>query len=289
MLGGDGMLGHRLLLDLSKTHEVRVTLRRELDRYAVLELFNPTNSYPEVDVRREEPLLEVLADFRPDVMINAAGIVKQREAATWGIPSIEVNALFPHRLAVIAKAVGARMIHFSTDCVFSGRRGQYTESDPPDPVDLYGYTKLLGEVNEPWCVTLRTSIVGLELANRRGLVEWLLKQTGRIQGYRRVIYSGLSTQEMSRVVNTLIGDHPSLCGVWHVASEPISKHELLVCLLQKLGRSDIRVEPDDGLVCDRTLNAKAFALATGYSPPSWNAMLDELAWAIQERDATDDS
>jgi dTDP-4-dehydrorhamnose reductase len=281
VIGGDGMLGHRLLLDLAAIHEVRVSLRRNTANYVHLNLFDQFNSYFGVDVRHQESVLEVLADFRPEAIVNAAGIVKQRDEAKQSIPSIEVNALFPHQLAVMAQACQARLIHLSTDCVFSGSRGGYTELDQPDPVDLYGRSKLLGEVRRPGCLTLRTSIIGLELANRHGLVEWFLAQKGPVPGYRRAMYSGFTTQELTRIINNLITHHFPLTGVWHVASQPISKHDLLTNLAGHLAEEDRWVEPNDDFVCDRTLNADAFNRVTGYSPPTWDEMLEELAETIR--------
>jgi len=286
VLGGDGMLGHELFSGLSPMHEVRVTLRRELGAYAGLCGFDRSSAYDGVDVRRPEALTEVLADFRPEAIINAVGIVKQRAAAKDASRSIEVNALFPHRLATVARAAGARVVHVSTDCVFSGRKGSYTEEDETDPVDMYGTTKLLGELADEHCVTLRTSIIGLEVASRQGLVEWALYQQGVIKGFRRAIYSGLTTMELARVAETVLTRHPDLRGVWHVASEPITKHDLLVSLLERTGRSDVNVIPDDEVACDRSLCARAFADATGYRPPAWDTMLDELAGRISDRGRT---
>jgi dTDP-4-dehydrorhamnose reductase len=285
VVGGDGMLGHRLLIDLSKGHEVRVTLRGDPARYRDIGLFDPHNAYFDVDVRQDTPLLRALGEFRPEVVVNAVGIVKQRQEASAAIPSIEVNSLFPHRLATMARALEARMIHFSTDCVFSGSRGRYTERDIPDPVDLYGRSKLLGEVGGEGCLTLRTSLIGLELATRRGLVEWFLSNSnGRVQGYRRAIHSGITTAEAARAVELLITGKP-LSGVWHLASEAISKYDLLCGLLNKLGRTDIEVDPYDGFVCDRSLDGRALQQATGYVPASWDEMLEGLADDIRKRES----
>lgn len=283
LIGGDGMLGHELLAGLSRSHDVAVTLRRDLPAYVDHGLFTPANAFAGVDVRDAGRVLEVVAEYRPQVIVNAAGIVKQRADAGRSIPSIEVNSLFPHRLAVIARAADARLIHISTDCVFSGDRGGYRETDVPDPVDLYGRSKLLGEVNERASITLRTSMIGLELANRLSLVEWALAEPGAISGYRNVLYSGLTTMELTRVIDALIEHHPDLHGIWHVASEPISKYDLLDGLFRRIGR-DGRVRPEDGLVSDRTMSGEAFEKATGYQVMSWDDMLDELATRIRDRE-----
>ncbi len=284
IVGGDGMLGHQLLKHLSGTHDVRVTLRRPLSEYAPLDLFTTDNSYAGIDVRVPGSVAGVLADFAPDAVCNAAGIVKQRSEIADPVASIEVNALFPHRLAEMAAGVGARVLQVSTDCVFSGRRGGYTEADLPDPVDLYGRTKLVGELEGKGCVTLRTSIIGLELQRRQGLVEWALSQRGRVSGFRGARFSGVTTTELSRVCEGVLSRHVDLDGVWHVASEPISKYELLVELFRQLGRTDVQIVPDDKFVCDRTLRGDAFERATGYRCPSWITMLGELAASVRARD-----
>jgi dTDP-4-dehydrorhamnose reductase len=285
VIGGDGMLGHQLFKGLGRTHDVRVTLRRPLGDYGHLRLFNADNAYSGVDVRSTGRLAEVLAAFRPQVVCNAAGIVKQRPAAHDALASIEVNALFPHRLAAMAREIGARVVHVSTDCVFSGARGRYTEDDIPDPVDLYARSKLLGELEQEGCLTLRTSVIGLELEGRRGLVEWALSQRGTLRGFRGALYSGVTTAELTRVFERVLTRNPDLHGVWHVASAPISKYDLLVELFSRLGRADVEVIPDDTFVCDRTLRADGFNRVADYHPPACGTMLDELGTAIRVRRA----
>lgn len=174
VLGGDGMLGHQLLKYLGPRHDVRVTLRQDIEAYASYKLFDNTNAYAGIDVRSLERITEVLADFQPQALINAVGIVKQRTSAKESIPSLEINALLPHRLSILCRVVGARLIHLSTDCIFSGKKGNYLETDASDAEDLYGKTKFLGEVHDDHCLTLRTSIIGRELARHKSLLEWFL-------------------------------------------------------------------------------------------------------------------
>lgn len=283
ILGGDGMLGHQLLQHFQTDHVVRVTLRQDLQVYRRFGLFDSGNSYAGVDVRSTDRLIEVVADFRPEAVINAVGIVKQRRMAVESMPSLEINALFPHRLAMICKGSGARLVHMSTDCVFSGRKGCYTEQDEPDPVDLYGRSKFLGEVHDAHCITLRTSIIGLELSHRNSLIEWYLAQKGEINGYRGAIYTGLTTIEMARVIERVLTGHGDLSGVWHVAAQPTSKYDLLCALTEKLQRHDVQIEPDQEFVCDRSLDASRFEEHTGYVAPTWNVMLDELVHCIGQR------
>lgn len=276
------MLGHRLLETVGPLHDTRVTLRQGLDAYRRFGLFTEANAYSGVDIRRFESVIEVVSDFRPEAVVNAVGIVKQRVLAKDALPSLEVNSLFPHRLAVLCRAASARLIHLSTDCVFSGRRGGYREDDPADAEDLYGRAKHLGEVGETGCLTLRSSIIGLELGRKTSLIEWFLAQAPPIRGYRRAIYSGLTTAEMSRLIERMLREQPDLSGVWHVASAPISKYDLLTALASRLGDRG-PVEPDETFACDRSLDGSAFARATGYVAPAWDAMLAELAEEIARR------
>jgi dTDP-4-dehydrorhamnose reductase len=275
ILGGDGMLGHQLLKYLRLRHNVKVTLRQSLTAYGQYGLFDIENSFSGIDVRSLERLIEVIADFRPEAVINAVGIVKQRPAAKEIIPSLEINALLPHRLAVLCKGIGARLIHLSTDCIFSGGKGNYLESDPSDAEDLYGKTKYLGEVHEANNLTLRTSIIGRELSRHTSLLDWFLAQTGTVKGFTNAIYTGFTTIEMSRIIEKMILEHPDASGVYQISSDPINKYELLLLIREKLGLS-IEIIPDDSFCCDRSLDSSRFRAEFNYTPPTWPVMIEEL-------------
>ena len=283
ILGGDGMLGHQLLQSLSVKHQVKVTLRQSLTAYNT-KLFNANNAFTNVDILQYDCLLPVLNIYRPEAVINAVGVIKQRDSAKESIPSITINALFPHRLAELCLAIGARLIHFSTDCVFSGRKGYYDLEDLSDAEDLYGKTKFLGELHDQHCVTIRSSIIGLELAHKKSLIEWFLAQNEVISGYKRAIYSGVTTLEMSRIVDHILLKCPNLFGVWQVASKAISKFELLKILAKKLEKDDIIIEPNETFFCDRSLNGEKFFAATQHQIPAWENMLAELAIQIKKRE-----
>ena len=275
VLGGDGMLGHRLFQRLSMNHDVRVTLRNDLGKYASYGLFNNTKAFANVDVLNYDGLLQVFEKFHPEAVVNCVGVIKQRPSAKESIPCIEINALFPHRLSLFCKAIGARLIHMSTDCVFSGAKGGYVETDYPDAQDLYGRTKLLGEIQDAHCLTLRTSIIGRELWRKKSLLEWFLAQTDTIKGYTEAIYTGFTTHEMSRIIEKMIVDYPKASGVYHVSSDPISKYELLKLAKEILGHN-IEIIPDASFECDRSLNSERFRSEFNYQPPSWNAMIQEI-------------
>lgn len=275
ILGGDGMLGHQLLKYLQPRHEVKVTLRQDLCTYNSFCLFSRENSYDAIDIRSLERVVEVMADFRPEAVINAVGIVKQRADAKESIPSLEINSLLPHRLSLLCKGIGARLIHLSTDCIFSGKKGNYLESDPSDAEDLYGKTKFLGEVHEANSVTLRTSIIGRELSRHTSLLDWFLAQTGAVKGFTNAIYTGFTTLEMSRIIEKILMEHPDASGVYQVSSDRINKYELLLLIREKLGL-DIEIIPDDVFCCDRSLDSSRFRTEFNYTPPTWPAMIEEL-------------
>jgi dTDP-4-dehydrorhamnose reductase len=275
IIGGDGMLGHQVLKTLAPRHDVVATVRLPLDAYAAFPLYTPANTLSGLDVRKAEGVRAALREFRPDAVVNAAGIVKQRGEASEAIPAIEINALFPHRLAEMCAQAGAYLVHFSTDCVFSGKKGGYSEGDAPDPVDLYGRSKLLGELFGPGCVTLRTSMIGPELSRKHGLLEWFLSQKGTVPGYRRAVFSGLTTPEQARIVERVLEKNPRMSGTYHVSAEPISKYELLRMIAREF-HLDTRIEADDKVTIDRSLDSSRFRRDFGYTPPSWHAMVAEL-------------
>ncbi len=283
ILGGDGMLGHQLLKSWQQRHEVWVTLHRPLNTYVDYALFNKNNSFDAIDAHDTQSIERVLQHAQPDAVINAIGIIKQRSTSHEAIPSIEINALFPHRLHALCQQYKARLVHMSTDCVFSGHQGMYTEESLEDARDLYGRSKLLGEIHDEGAITLRTSIIGLELARKQSLIEWFLAQKGRIHGFTKAIYSGFTTIEMAHIIEMLLTRHPRLDGLYHVASTPISKYELLMMLSEFLERRDVIIEPDDSFCCDRSLDSSRFRRATGYQPATWQDMLATLAMQYRER------
>jgi dTDP-4-dehydrorhamnose reductase len=270
------MLGHRLFRHLHGDHDVKVTLREPLASYAAFGLFDAANSYSEVDAMNFASVEQAVRAHAPQAIVNAIGIVKQRPDSYDAVPSIEINALFPHRLAGLGREIGARVIHISTDCVFAGTRGNYNEDHPTDAEDLYGRSKLLGEIAEGPALTLRTSLIGRELKRKTGLLEWFLAQEGPIKGYKRAVFSGFTTAELSRVLEMLIVKHPNATGLYHVSSEPISKYDLLCLIRDKLGLAT-EIRPDYDFHCDRSLDSTRFRRRFDYQPPGWEAMIDELA------------
>jgi dTDP-4-dehydrorhamnose reductase len=277
ILGASGMLGNAVLRTMVQTgtHEVWGTLRNpSATRY-----FSPavaSRLITGVDVETADALSTLFDKITPDVVINCVGLVKQLSDGNDVLTAVPLNTLLPHRLAKHCAERNARLIHVSTDCVFSGKKGNYSESDNPDAEDVYGRSKLLGEVTDrPHAITLRTSIIGHELASAHGLADWFLAQKGRVRGYRRAIFSGLPTIELACIMRDVVLPNPTLCGLYHVAAAPITKFDLLNCI-KHVYKKEIEIEPDDALVIDRSLNADKFHRATGYVAPDWQTLVARM-------------
>lgn len=274
ILGAKGMLGHKLTQVLSEQYKIYATLRNS--HITALKSSPQVHFIENITVDNIDSIIHALKSSKPQFIINCIGIVKQHTAAKDPISSISINALFPHRLAQICQAANIRLIHISTDCVFSGNQGNYRETDFPDADDLYGRTKLLGEVDTEGCLTIRTSIIGRELESTHGLIEWFLSQENKtVKGYQKAIFSGFTTLALANIISTIINEFPQLSGLYHVASEPISKYELLN-LVKQIYQVSINIEPDDSVNCDRSLNSEKFRQATGILPPSWPNMIQQM-------------
>jgi dTDP-4-dehydrorhamnose reductase len=290
VLGGSCMIGQQLLRQLQVNHDVKATLPWNFIAYESNGLLHEGNTYSGIDGRSIEKIHEAIMDFQPEVVINAIRNTSHRKFA-WDQQqsskeknlSLEINALLPHRLSMICKTAKIRLIHFSTDCIFSGKEGNYREDFPVKTPDLYGMSKYLGEVADEDCITLRFSSVGLDLFDKTGLVEWSLEQKGIIQGFTNALYTGLTTVEAVNAIEFIIEKQTNLSGIWHIASKPISKYSLLKNLTEKLGRKDLIIEKNNNFYSDRSLDGTKFQEKTGYMVPSWDAMLDNLSAQIQER------
>ena len=280
VLGGSGMLGHKMVQTLgARNFETYATVRGGLEHSTLNhpELLQEGQFISDVEVSDFDLLRATVLDVKPDVVVNCVGVIKQRDAAHESIESITINSLLPHRLAEVCQDIGARMIHFSTDCVFNGEKGAYEESDPSDATDLYGRSKFLGEVSSPGTLTLRSSIIGRELSNYSSLLEWFLAQNGKIiRGFSKAKYAGITTNRMSHLVGDLISNHPSLSGMYQVSGPWISKYDLLF-VLRDAFKLEIEIERDDEVDIDRTLVGDRFAEEIGYRAPSWEEMAAELA------------
>lgn len=274
VFGASGMLGNAVIRVLSEKAGWRVygTLRSEgAKKFFPASIAD--NLITGVDVEQQDSLLQVFNHARPAIVVNCIGLVKQLAGVNDPLRVIPINTVLPHRLAKLCELTNARLIHISTDCVFSGEKGLYRESDFPDARDLYGRSKYLGEVSASHAVTLRTSIIGHELNSSHGLVEWFLSQSERCEGYARVTFSGVPSVVLARAIRDAIIPRPDLCGVYHLAARPISKYELLK-LIARIYQKNIEIVPDNRLAIDRSLDPGRLLAATGYAPPEWEEMIE---------------
>lgn len=276
VLGATGMLGNAVLrlFEQSTGYEVLASARST----SALRLLPEELSdrvICGVDVENMDSLISLFAKARPDVVINCIGLVKQLTGADDPLAAIPINSLLPHRLARLCGVACARLVHMSTDCIFSGAKGMYTEDDMSDAKDLYGRSKYLGEVDYPHAITLRTSIIGHELNGGHSLVGWFLAQQGSVKGFKRAIFSGLPTVELARVIRDHVIPHPELHGVHHVSADPINKFDLLT-LISNVYDKKIDMAADDKFIIDRSLDSSRFREATGYQPQPWPVLVRRM-------------
>lgn len=276
VLGASGMLGNTMLRVFATDPQYRV--------FGSIRSMTSLGRFPKsvrplliggIDVGNADALTGLLAEVKPRVVINCIGLIKQLATADDPLAAIPINAILPHRLARLCALIEARLVHVSTDCVFDGSRGNYKESDGPDARDLYGRSKLLGEVDYPNAVTLRTSIIGRELGSAHGLVDWFLSQEGSVKGYTKAIFSGFPTLELARIIKDVVLPRPELRGLYHVSAEAINKYELLRLVSDIYGKR-IEIVPDDKVAIDRSLDSTLFRAATGYAPPSWHDLITSM-------------
>lgn len=274
VIGASGMIGSTMLRVINEKFPSGVfgTVRDP----AVGRFFSPdlaSRLISGVDVGNGDSLVKLLGSVRPDVVINCAGLTKHKPAAEDPLIALPINALMPHRLSRLCGLTGARFIHVSTDCVFSGKRGFYVEDDPADADDVYGKSKFLGEVNYPNSVTLRTSTIGRELNSKYGLLDWFLAQEESCKGYTRAIFSGLPTVLFAQIVRDFVIPNKDLAGLFHVSAIPITKYDLLRLISKTYGKT-IDIVPDATLGIDRSLDSSRFRTATGYVAPDWDDIIN---------------
>lgn len=273
VIGASGMIGSTVLRVLSEQKDWQVS--GSVRAASVRRFFSPAigaRLCPGIDVEKQDDLVRIMNQIRPDVVVNCAGLTKHKPEAENPLNAVPINTLLPHRLAGLCQLVGARMIHVSTDCVFSGAKGGYTETDFADARDVYGKSKALGEVDYAHTITLRTSTIGHELQSNYGLLDWFLSQAGQCPGYTRAVFSGLPTVIFAQVVRDVVIPHPELSGLYHVAAKPIAKYDLLQLIARVYGKT-IDIVPDGQVVIDRSLAAKRFQAATGYVAPEWPELI----------------
>lgn len=280
------MLGSELARTLSACHEVFGTVRRAELAYSTSRFTSlaPQNLIlSDISIDRATDCFFLIKDLKPEIIANCIGVTKQNPCLDRPIETIFLNSLVPHLVQSAAQKIGCKVIHFSTDCVFSGVRGPYTEQTPPDPVDFYGQSKLLGEVSSGNSLTIRSSIVGFSIdGTNRGLFDWFASNRGGVvTGYEQALYSGVTTLEMSKIVMEIIENHLDMSGIWQVSADPIDKASLLSLLNREMGLG-ITIERDQKFKCDRRLVSDRFRQRTGWSPPTWDVMIKELVDRLRQ-------
>lgn len=271
ILGVNGMLGSVLYQFLQEDQSIEVfgTSRSSLFPH------NQENIYLGIDVKNFESVNNLLLRIRPDIIINCVGIIKQLKESNDPLISIPVNSIFPHQLAKVARLLSAKLVHISTDCVFSGNKGNYAEEDIPDSRELYGLSKLLGEVRCDNSLTLRCSLIGPEISHKNGLLSWFLDQRGGCYGYSNAYFNGLTTLEFSKVIRNYIIGNQKLNGIYHIGGTRINKYELL-CLIKRIYKLDHKIIINSEFVIDRSLNTSSFVNSTGYQFPGWEEMIADM-------------
>lgn len=277
ILGITGMLGHTLFKEMNKNTDLEVfgTTRNKngLENYFTDDEMIKIRG--NVDADNFETVIRAIASVQPTIIINCIGIIKQLPISKDPLTAINVNAQLPHRISLVARSANARFIHISTDCVFNGKKGNYTENDHSNAEDLYGRTKFLGEVTYPHCVTLRTSIIGHELKTNYSLVDWFMSQKNDVNGFTKAMYSGFPTIEIVNIISNYVIPNKNLTGLYHVSSDSISKFDLLN-ILKEVYKKDININSFSDFVLDRSMNSDKFKTATGYVSPSWNKLIEDM-------------
>jgi len=277
ILGGGGMLGHKLVQEWRERFDVWTTVNKRFEDYERFGIFEREKTVDSLDVENFEAVERAVGKIQPEVVFNAVGIIKQIPTSKNVVKTLSINSIFPQRLAETAEKYNARLINISTDCVFDGKKGNYTEEDVSNAEDVYGKSKNLGEVTGENCLTLRTSIIGRELQSSHSLVEWFLSQRGqRVKGFVNAIYSGFPTVVLAGIIADLIEHHKDLHGLYHVSSDPINKYELLK-LLDEAFRTGTEIEPFEDFRLDRSLDSGKFRKATGFEPEGWRKMIQRMA------------
>lgn len=277
IIGGSGMIGSSFYQAWKDKHQVMATLKNDFFEYKKLNHIRKKDFFCNIDVLKDGLIEKVVKDFQPEAVINCIGITKQLIDKKDYDEVMFINSKFPFILKKICNEYDAKLIHLSTDCVFSGKKGNYTENDIADADDLYGTSKKKGEIHDcKKTITFRKSTIGLEVEHKHGLLEWFLEQEKEVYGFKHAIFSGLSTYELSRVVENVITKFPSLWGLFHISGESINKYDLLNKFNKAMLGNKIKIKEDTNFNCDRSLNAARFNDITGYNPPSWDKMIFDL-------------
>ena len=277
VLGSGGMVGHKLIQVLARDMHVWGTSSRESDYISRFTGVAQDRILDHFDALSDRDLIASLNRSNPDVVINAIGLVKQHDQIVNEQLAFRTNVELPRRIAKLTASRGARFVHLSTDCVFTGRKGAYIESDDTDAIDVYGVTKAQGELDLGEALVIRTSYIGRELRHFYGLMEWLHRQPpGDVPGYANAIWSGLPTVVFAQIMFQILSNAPELSGTYHIATKPLSKYELLQGITEAV-HGPWHVIPVEEPHADLSLDAAKFVRDTGIDIPTWPQMFAILA------------
>ena len=279
ILGGAGMLGHQVYLKLKTEFgatNVAITLRKTKQHYDKFGIFKEAVAFDELDVLNFPQVEVALNKFKPDYIINCIGLTLRKKELGDVEKCIQVNSMLPHRLAKWGELNNSRVIHFSTDCVFDGKKGNYTEKDIPTADDLYGQSKFLSEIIYPNSLTIRLSVVGRELEGKTEFIEWFLSHKGKsVNGFAGVNYSGLSTNVVAKELIRIIKNYPKISGTYQMASEPMNKFDILK-IVNEIYQTKTEIKESADYKNDKTLNCDLYTQLTGFKKPSWKSMIAEM-------------
>ena len=278
ILGSSGLLGNTLTKYffeknnyetfgfLRDTAKLKFFKRKYINRLIIIQ-----------DILNINDLSSKIKVLRPNVIINCIGQTNKIRGQNLNNLEnyININSLFPFRLKAVCDEIQSRLIHFSSDCVFSGEKGFYSERDNPDPTDVYGKSKLLGELDSENIITIRKSVIGHELDSKKGLLEWFLNQEGYVEGYKEAIFSGLTVLELARIIDMYILPNKNIKGIIHLSAEPISKYDLLKIIANQYNKI-INIKPNKEIKIDRSLNSQYFKKVTGYKSVPWPSLIKSM-------------
>ena len=276
IFGPDGLLGNTIIKFFFQKNDYEVFgLLRDSSKIRFFKKNYQKNFFEIKNVLDFVDIEKKIKELRPNVIINCLGITNKNFSNNLICKYIQINSLFPHKLHQICTSLDIRLIHLSTDCIFSGRKGFYSETDIPDPIDFYGKSKFLGELNYANSITLRKSVIGHELITKNGLLEWFLSEEGPIEGYKNAIFSGLTVLELARIINDFILPRKDLNGIFNVSGLPISKYDLLKAISSEYQKS-IKIIPNELIKIDRSLDSSSFNKCTGYKPKKWPELIKSM-------------
>jgi dTDP-4-dehydrorhamnose reductase len=273
VIGATGMLGYSLFSNLSQEADIDVYgTVRNIEGKEKYFTGKEEQLFTNVDVSNLTSVENVISELKPNFVLNCIGLIKQYDSAKIPVEAIKTNSLLPHQLASLCDKYQSKLIHFSTDCVFSGSKGEYLETDTPNATDIYGRSKLLGEVYYGNHLTLRTSIIGHELTSNVSLVDWFLSQQIETKGFSKAIFSGLPTCYVAKVLVNYVFNN-NLNGLYHLSVKPIDKYTLLNKIARQYSK-DIIIHESNDLIIDRSLNSENFQTVVDFNLPNWDELIE---------------